>query len=324
MAEKSLPITIDVPSKADVYITQRLSILCANTINMQSLFMNKFVQLFLRSYYYPDGGLDDMVTFYTDAVFLWGGLSFEFNDEDIPFKDIINHIRTQINNNQYVSIFLNDYYVEGSRRKRHFDHEYLIVGYNDEKKEFDTVLYNRFHRYDHVPVKYSELEDGYRHRVAPSFTYLTMQCQQGYDHLKDDDREKTILLLNDYVYSNNSFDWYLAPGKTAFGMDVYDAVIDKTLHYHSRNCEQVVDMRDYSILVEHKNFMYQRIHDYFGLERLAEKYMNIVNESQEIKFLAMKCAFGNKCNYLDDIAKLLDKMHMDESILLHTLLAAIN
>lgn len=321
MAKRSLPICIDVPSKADVYITQRLSILYANTVHMESLMMNKFIQLFLRAYYSPDGGIDDMITFYTDAVFLWGGLSFEFNDDEIQTDRIVDEVKHQIDMCKYTSIFLNDFYVEESRRKRHFDHEYLVCGYDDETEEFDTVLYNKRHRYAHLLVKYREVEKGFQNRVSPSFTYLTMECEKGYDHIKDDNRQQVLQLLDDYIHSRTSFDWYFAPTDAVYGYRVYDAMKEKTKHYHTRGYEQVVDMRDFSILEEHKRFMYQRIRDYFHLPELAEAYKPIADMAQSTKFLAMKCAFGNTCAYLDDIVILIEEMKKKERPILERLVS---
>lgn len=136
--KKILPVNITNHLTTEISNYIRLAVLLSDEIFF-SWFIENFIVLFV-----------DKNNFFSD-YYPYGWLSARNLYDEVlrsePFAvtdDILSEIKKQINNEKYVQLYCDKYYIDGSvhYQKQHFLHELLIAGYDDDKELFYFVDLN--------------------------------------------------------------------------------------------------------------------------------------------------------------------------------------
>ena len=227
---------------------------------------------------------------------------------EIP--DINSFLVEKINNNQYIMICLDEFYLsqKSSFQKTHFVHESLIYAYDDGRKQFKGIGFNKQMSFIKLEFAYTE--------VLKAFTSALENYQEFAPYLV----EKGIQLFcprieNKYCFDINTFirDLYnfihsigdnyqinhvmtptgvYEPEPSEFlvkyGFDVYDDVI--TCLNALLEGKELFDYRGFHLIEEHSRGILRRL-DYLGskydfsdeFKKLTQEYLNVCEMFFEAK-----------------------------------------
>lgn len=218
-------------------------------------------------------------------------------------QDIINLIKQYIEKNYYIIIFVDEFYMRNSSSylKHHFNHEYLIYGYNEQDKVLSGIgfLNTKFTTLD---LMFDDLSKAF---------HSAKMLQQREDFAGD--HELYLLRKKDY---KNSFPFQIQTFKTKIanyllstldltsiyikniddykynlGISVYNSIIEHLDLY----CMEKHNYYYNSIhaFYEHKkgiltrlNYIYQTYH--YELENIIKEYQEVVNGINNIRLLYIK------------------------------------
>lgn len=140
----------------------------------------------------------------------------------IQINDIISMLKYNITINQYNVIFLDEFYISNLKRteKLHYAHEFLIYGYDEEKKWFDAVGF--------IAEKFCELKLSYEE--------VEMAYHSAFNYIEDRDGwERRMLLMFGRFRSNEPY---------KFSMDVFKISLKEYLQGEYSNKDRFLSMMD--------------------------------------------------------------------------------
>lgn len=257
------------------------------------------------------------------------GLEIRINDgsvHNIPIIDrtrinirfagrcVIDIIKNIINEGFYVTFNdIDDYYIKGKcwYKEKHFNHEGMIIGYDDEKNTFIMAGYDQRWIYTVFETPQECFVEG-----------MTSSCEQGvYGWLYAIRVKNEIYELNTRNIYNNlkkylSSDINIYPLNTkgiARGIVVYDFIcmyldklIDGSIPHHRR------DRRVFRMVWEHKKCMLGRIkavENLYGWDNeLSSAYEEIVKMADKMRFIYSKFVLKYSSNNLEKIQVMLMRM----------------
>lgn len=219
--------------------------------------------------------------------------------------DIINFICNAIDKDQYVKVYLDEFYLpyRSSYQWRHLIHESLFFGYDNEKKqlyglayitdangygfkEFSVDMNNVKQAFERVPI----MDSVQKNRI------MCMSCN--WEKFYEFDLQEVKETIYEYLHSfhtdlkfvsiNNANSYYV------FGLEIYEKIIN---YYMTEECERTVI--PLHIIYEHKRLMYDRLkymmeNEYITKDEvLLNQYLKIVKEAYLCKFLYIKWSIKN-------------------------------
>ncbi len=227
---------------------------------------------------------------------------------------VIDIIKNIINEGFYVTFNdIDDYYIKGKcwYKEQHFNHEGMIIGYDDEKNTFIMAGYDQRWIYTVFETPQECFVEG-----------MTSSCEQGvYGWLYAIRVKNEIYELNTRDIYNNlkkylSSDINIYPLNTngiARGIVVYDFIcmyldklIDGSIPHHRR------DRRVFRMVWEHKKCMLGRIkavENLYGWDNeLSSAYEEIVKMADKMRFIYSKFVLKYSSNNLEKIQVMLMRM----------------
>lgn len=202
--------------------------------------------------------------------------------------DIIMFTRRNIKSMKYVYIFLDEFYVKGQGffRKKHFVHDFLVYGFNDESKCFLSYVYSEDGQLQTIPIDYS------------IFAYAFQEGQKMNDQIINllslqDDVEYPLniplmrMAFQDSLSGESLYERLPLEQVTdqfSFGINVYDDIIDYSKSYISAQKE--IDICIPHLLLVKNQLMQKRVAYLTERGILFGDYEKILNsEIESSKFL---------------------------------------
>ena len=194
-----------------------------------------------------------------------------------------------INNNYYVVMFLDWYYLSNASsffHKIHMPHEVFIYGYDQDKDEIYLADNFSEGKFMHTTCTFEELEAGHNLMGQGSIYWPQIKYLKRMEKVNCNfDMELVTNGINDYLCSKRSV--FCVENQVAYGLNALDVVLQKVRD--SRNNLINIDIRPLHLLFEHKLLMEKRF-SYIEDQKLLSNAHSIKDRFVEIKntFLMMR------------------------------------
>ncbi len=258
--------------------------------------------------------------------------------------DIINYVIACIDQNHYVALHLDEYYVKDrwAYKVRKFDHENLVFGYDRERRMFNIIGYKGAnHKFEASEISFEAFKEAYDHCDDRNDNIWRSQINLIQKVYKDSgpfkgtyvfDLELVVRTIEEYLYSKDTarnFSMFQNNlSHLVFGLEVYDAIKANLPNFW-------YDFRPIHVLLEHKNCMVDRIQylkdngylseaDYTYLHESYRKMVRacMVMRNGQFKYMATR-EQNNNSRLLDKIITDLDQLAELEKEVLGHLIAAL-
>lgn len=209
-------------------------------------------------------------------------------------KYLVNAIKDGIENDKYVYLFANEYYLEYSvdYLEKYFSHDLFIIGFDDAKELFTVLAYTKKLKFTKTQISYSSLIRAYKSCLTKyQIRYISLKKNFQFDTKLDN----TIINANLQEY-NCTMDKY-----------IYKPMIQKIFKAIKMDAE--IDFRSLRVFIEHK----------YVLSTWKKEYFAIYKEAENIMMLLMKYEAVKNTNLLDRILNYFEVMQRNEHILLQKL-----
>lgn len=243
--EKILPITIQKEFNNILGYAFPLCILLSNEKNLGWYYEN-YIETYaqVRKGYQIRFDITDVLSYSEYESRLLEKSQVDFI-EAARISDIVKEVCRKIDNNKYIIIFLDQYYIKNNKQyeSKHFPHEVLIYGYNDEV--FKAIAFDKNKIFTGFDISYEELKKGFAgvlNKKIWTNDYNLEECIIMYFNLVDHieyypfSKNNFTKKLNRYYNSKmNEEDFYLKKyieqedQETVYsvmGIDTYDIFID--------------------------------------------------------------------------------------------------
>ena len=132
-----LPIQIP-PIVTYQYLAYPLSIIMSHN-NLRNWYYNNYIQLCCANDKYS---YDIMNFTFANSTFNYiDAFNYKMIDRYDNKMDIANYIVEQLYMNKYIYMILDEYYIQKTKVKRHFLHDILFVGYDENDKILNSIRY---------------------------------------------------------------------------------------------------------------------------------------------------------------------------------------
>ncbi|MGG3523971.1 hypothetical protein COM13_29300 [Bacillus pseudomycoides] len=247
-------------------------------------------------------------------------------------KDIMNFIKSCIDNNKYVHLYLDEYHVPNrvNFNKLNFTHENLIYGYDDMKRTFTILGFNENMIFKSTIISYDQFLKAYlgvtslieskilNQELHPNSIdiFNTINTFEFNNDGNYSFNKKLVLeSLKDYKEGNNTserFEMIREPWDRAYGMDCYKHFIN----YFEMllNNEAFYDIRFLHNLWEHKLLMSKRVdfmqkNNYINLEPdTIKKFETIEKKVLSLRNTMIKYFMTNNRSEIELILSTLPKI----------------
>lgn len=226
-------------------------------------------------------------------------------------KNFADLILESINQNQYAYVPVNERYIPQRRcfGKEDFNHDLLIHGYDDEKKEFMTCACNAQGQYRSQVLPFDVVERAFYMLDFDGADDIVLFSVKNPLELSESELiDKAENGLRQYMNCASTFKF---PGHY-YGMEVYEALQNSL----SQDSSQILDMRNFRILFEQKRVISELLHHICCQE--AEKDFRPVVDYMRIIFnLAIKYDLKPNVATKSRIFQYLDQCKKTESDVLN-------
>lgn len=302
---KKKELQIDVPEiKVYSYIAFPMSIICtkdgaeewifSNYINVYSrynaetnFFENRYdVQFFEDENYYLNKEMLSHTTFKL----------FNFS--------IIEGIISLINNQRYVVIYLDEYYIDfmPNYRKKHIEYEVLIYGYDIDNKYFKCISYGRDQYYKKRVIRFNDFLESFENGEIDN--ELPLILFSFYDRLYRPEYKADINyimhMIQNYIVGKNFFLDRKKMNKiddcntNIYGINIFnnfESYIHKLIQMNKGDLQNV-NLIQFYFLYENKKLMFERLTFLYKKGFVEEKekirYKDIVDGSKNTLNIAIK------------------------------------
>ena len=213
-------------------------------------------------------------------------LKIDFNEPNIHTK-----IKSFLDNGYYVYFgCIDDFYMEGKSwfGERHFDHDGMIFGYDEQKQTYDVYAYNKSWIYTTFTIPQKCFADGL-HSKYHYTEYATLNGIKSKAETVGLDIKKIKKGITEYLDSS----WYKYPPNIdapVYGIVVHD-YISMYMYKLLSNAfpHEKIDRRVYRAIWEHKNVMLQRIEAIENAlqlgDEISQQYKPIELEANHMRML---------------------------------------
>lgn len=283
--------------------------------------------------------LNENVTMWCEKSFLWGVTTpyltvqfssyeenphlekhfFDLTDENIIFDQLVQKYM----DNGYYFYFnkIDDFYLDGKTwyKERHFFHDGILCGYDQENKLYCIYAYDNRWKYTKLWIPQESFNDGIRsmrESGEKGYLYALKPMPERVDF------NPTIVVNNLKSHINTTFEVCPPTDPTGVtGLAVHDYILlylDKLLDNsipHER-----MDWRIFRVIWEHKKLMLERIErmeEALSLDSTAsDLYKFIVEEANQIRLLYASYHMKRRDSLLVSIKeKLIEIKHKEKEIL---------
>lgn len=216
--------------------------------------------------------------------------------------DIIDFICISISRNNYVRIYLDEYYLPYRfvYKKVHYTHESLFFGFDNDKNILYGLAYvtdETGYHFKEFSVDMDDVRQAYAAPIAEGvqkerITLMSCNRERYYEFDKKSVKNSIYEYINSvqtdirYAEINNPDDNYI------FGIRVYDALIN--YYKNGASSKSVIPLH---IIYEHKKLMLDRVvymieNKYISHDQgIIDDYLKIIDEAYKCKLLFLKYSY---------------------------------
>lgn len=294
--------------------------------SVRNWFLNEAVNLrctnwFLRGYTTPD--INIVGSSWTEIPHIedrWISMRFH--------KGYINAVIREMLDNGYYVYFngVDDFYVDGKSwyKERHFDHDGMICGYDQENKTYclyaydSKWLYSKFwtpqraFNLGRKKSKHTDFFDQYIYGLKVKDDVVTFSPQKALERIEE--------------YLDSSFEKYPTEGdKTVYGIVVQDYIVMYLQRLYDGSIPyERMDRRVFRLIWEHKRGMLERIErieQALELEPVfSRRYEPLVKQAHTMRMVYAVHHKKRRDSVLPVIQKQLEELSKEEKIILGELL----
>ena len=230
------------------------------------------------------------------------------------FKDEILHLRRALSAGYYVSGTYNEEYIPGkwAYQRQYYFHDYLLIGYDDVKKEFVSASYLKDGVFQRHRIPYENMKQALD--TAKRATTGFRLWKYNPDAKFELNIGRVINGLTDYLHSTASNQ---PPADTRrYGMQAVRALAQ--LYAETANEASQIDIRYTRAMMEHKFYMHMRMEHLLKNKILKDKsYADVAWQvyqmAESVHMLALKFNFTKKTMLVDTIQSRMNDMLAMES-----------
>ena len=317
-------------------VANMFSILWANKEFTIPWIADHFIQLRVSKEpldFYISGNFFDYMIYHNVPIYMiCPFIKVQVVDDSILhiYNRLTDFVEYSINNNNYVSIALNNFYFPCSPHygKNHYMHPTFINGYDKNKKQIFVSDFYTNQRYIRNIVSYAQLNDSFEYKVVekdfigePMFEYCNLLRYNQFNYATDLNLIKRS--LSDYLNSKNSFDRsnYDYKNKDVefyYGLEYYERILEYYLH--SQSCEGSdsipLDFRFIFILCDHKKLMSIRLEHLYKMRtinskdflQLSAKCVELLKQTTKILMLSIKYTATRNASIFTSILRFLEAL----------------
>lgn len=240
------------------------------------------------------------------------------------YGGVLNFLIDRIDEQNYVELMVNDYYLPGtsSFMNKNLTHNIVVYGY-DTKRMIFFVRYMKNQIFTDAQLDFKTLELSFNntYETGDWSNYSKIYKKNRYNLTFDHTRFSGF--LNDYFYSRNHF----READRVYGLSVYQYIID-----YFNNLEDGLtstDIRILHLLWEHKKSMTYKI-NYLMTNKIINFESDLVNQLRAIENEALllrnfqlKCMIKPEREMFSKIKKKLSEMKEKEVSIYHNLINQI-
>lgn len=292
---KELPIVTDVISDTYLFLSLKLAILQADE-KISDQLDQYFLDIIMN--YHPS-----FWHFYDFDEELWRFLDIKgISYREIPMGDICKLIKNILNSDEYVSIHLDEFYLneKESFQKLHLVRENLVYGYDDAQKVFFVYGFGKREQMRSFQVSYDDMllafEKGRRFYFSGA-GYLKMKWCDPVVKMKIHECEGFQLTETFLLHKIHDFVYPMKPNLQneeikIYGSDVYKWIIEEL---QGKTKGRTVDYRTFHLLYEHKRNVYRclkKIEQNGSMSQITSEkiasYKIVVNQFNKIRIMYMR------------------------------------
>lgn len=292
---KELPIVTDVISDTYLFLSLKLAILQANE-KISDQLDQYFLDIIMN--YHPS-----FWHFYDYDEELWRFLDIKgISYREIPMGDICKLIKNILNSDEYVSIHLDEFYLneKESFQKLHLVRENLVYGYDDAQKVFFVYGFGKREQMRSFQVSYDDMllafEKGRRFYFSGA-GYLKMKWCDPVVKMKINECDGFQLTETFLLHKIHDFVYPMKPNLQneeikIYGSDVYKWIIEEL---QGKTKGRTVDYRTFHLLYEHKRNVYRclkKIEQNGSMSQITSEkiasYKIVVNQFNKIRIMYMR------------------------------------
>lgn len=216
---------------------------------------------------------------------------------------------------------IDDFYIDGKSwfQEKHFMHDLMIYGYDDENKTFSVLAYDQNWRFAPFKTPQKSLEKGRRSAFKQNEFGVIWAIKPTEETVEIDPVKihDSISIYLGHVYKKEK----PAEKERIWGIDAYiylgmylDKLIDRSIPYER------MDSRIFRLVWEYEKLMLERIiklEDMFEFSgEFSEDYKKIVKYADDIRMLYASYHMRRRDSILPKIKEILDKLYREERVLL--------
>ena len=334
MKKFQLPINVQNEIITHLYDALPLCIILANE-NLKGWFYNHFISLYLESTRHTLGYRHHDIRYAENGIYIdycsyKEVLTFNpVNAENIYLhNEIISFLKHNLNNRNYVILFLDYYELPQTRyyHNQHLDHEILIYGYDDEEQCLNCILYNQIGKFTNINIHYKDIKKAFcnlYHNLSEhdidlwfylKFVYLIKplpfqfefdlynfigDIQNYYNGNIDVYKQMNLHLLkrNHTITLNiNGHDTLLTEKwQYHFGVNIFDELCEILENNRLRYGCEILNFLEYHIIYEHSiqiakrlQYVYKNMIEDHEFSSEIQKFGQIIKYAEYLRWLVLK------------------------------------
>ena len=310
MSKILLPVTVDIPTSSYFALSLQLSVVLAHEETREWYYEN-FINIYMESHNnicFTDMSFG-MLCRYT-TVFDYSVSKYE----DTMHDNIIDRVRHELSDEQnYAYLYVDEYYIscKEAYMSSHFHHQALIYGFDDERRIFNAIAFDKSGHFAKLEYPYDEVVTGYEEafKCEPktkndTFGVVFFKIRPDFSHKLN--LAHMIHSLSEYVNGcvpkNLHYVQHNMP-QAAFRQDC-DCVFGLNVIKRTASLFQTISPEDYTFvdfrrvhfLYEHAAMLLERFR-YIGqafltdsaeYTKLVSEYENITQQYMTIRLMVLK------------------------------------
>lgn len=309
-----LPFDIDVEMRAYHNKSFPLGIIKSNLSDYRVWLCNKLVNCVYRNSDAFDSLEEDIWSFRD-------GLTFPQNiyiaPKTISYSgfDLIEFNKTMLDNECYITGAYNEFYIPEKKHYQNndFNHDYIIFGYDDERKVFKSAAYIKDKTYSFFDLSY---ENYYLSVVNNKVDKISLNYYRiNKDYVPQINIQALKAKLENYLLSRK--DGNGSPSNEIYGMNAWNLMAEYVLCANEK-----LDLRFGRVYMEHRSIMMNRIQilkdlSYIADEGIVDEYRdNVYEKAQGIHHMFIKFNITKDKEYLFMMSKtILEINHIERKII---------
>lgn len=243
------------------------------------------------------------VQYYEDQVYYLEMEKMTIATFDLFNNAPIEQIKKIIDREKYICLFIDEFYIEGTKYygTKHYNHEIMIYGYNEYEKKLQCAYYGADSYYKLRKVKYKSFISSFNsihlNRDSPFIMYSHHKDNKWLRPYYTIDSEyikhtlRRYLNGTNFLYDRRHINPLYCSYRNKYGIQIYDDM--KKYYDDMQEQKKYVDLRPFYFIYENKIIMMKRIQFLFEEHILenpnyAKKFQEVVAISRKILNLAIK------------------------------------